>query len=143
MKIYRILGFLKFKLCNENDFHGTKIYYDHSNCVNSVTKSFIGISSFSLSPNASYISFTSSMLRGKSPTFVKIALNSRLLHRFSIYFRGQETPESTVWNHQNILKTDLKELERSLSSTLRENVIINKKQRILNLLECVLKCSFR
>ena len=52
------------------------IYYDHSNCVKSAIKSFIGISSFSLSPNASYISSTSSLLRGKSPTLVKIALNS-------------------------------------------------------------------
>ena len=52
-------------------------------------KSLIGISSFSLSPNALYISSTSSLLRGNFPTLVKIALNSRLLYRFSIFFEAQ------------------------------------------------------
>ena len=71
------------QLAKEIDFHETNIYYDHSNCVKSAIISLIGISSFSLSPNALYISSTSSLFSGKSPTFVKIALNSRLLCRFS------------------------------------------------------------
>ena len=77
------------QLRTENGFQATIIYYDHSNCVKSAIISLIGISSFSLSPNALYISSTSSLLSGKSPTFVKIALNSRLLWRFSKKFETQ------------------------------------------------------